>query len=99
MTARYDTVGVLTRAGADGRRIAYLDRRWLGPAPDPSTVRAFRVQAGQRVDLIAAVTLGDAELSWQLADANAARRPRELEQPGAVIAVPLQTGLVISGAR
>lgn len=93
MTGRYDALPVLTRAGSDGRTVKYLARRLLGQPIAPSAATAYRVSAGERADLIAAVTLGDAELSWAIADANAVARPSDLEQPGSIISVPVTPGL------
>ena len=44
-----------------------------------ASLRVHEVRPGERVDTIAASELGDAELSWLLADANLAMRPTELE--------------------
>jgi hypothetical protein len=86
--SRYDASAPLTLPAADGRVIKYLPRRRIAP-PDPTLIAGYyRVQAGDRIDTIAAATLLDPELSWQLADANSARRPSELAEPGRLIAVP-----------
>ena len=89
MTAasRYSGLPTLTIQSADGRQIPYLARRLL-PQPGTWTATAsYRVPAGQRIDVVAAITLGEAELSWRLADLNAARRPTDLQQPGQLLAI------------
>jgi hypothetical protein len=63
------------------------------------TAGAHLVRLGERLDLIAAVTLGDAELSWMLADANAAMRPSQLAQPGAALLIPAGGSMAVSGAQ
>jgi hypothetical protein len=86
--SRYDAASPLTLSADDGRTVPYLRRRFL---PRPATMTAsshFVVRAGQRHDLIAALALDDPELSWLLADANAAARPSELARPGRVIVIP-----------
>ncbi|MEO6702163.1 MAG: LysM domain-containing protein [Jatrophihabitantaceae bacterium] len=89
MTApsRYANLPTLTIQAADGRQIPYLSRRFL-PRPDTGqTGTRYRVPAGQRIDVIAAIALGNAELGWLLADLNAARRPSDLQQPGSLIVI------------
>jgi hypothetical protein len=87
--SRYATVGTATWVTADGRRVPYLLRRLL-PAPGSMAVSSVHVvRAGERIDTIAAATLGDPELSWRLGDANAAMRPTELAQPpGRTLQIP-----------
>lgn len=92
---RYATSTVLTMTGTDGRTISYLDRRFLPQPGALSTAGALQVSAGQRDDLIAAVTLGDATMSWLLADTNAVQRPSELGRPGRTISIPASGQLPI----
>ena len=92
-TSRYASVGTLVWSAPDGREIPYLNRRLL---PQPGMLSILRVhvaRAGERADSIAAIELGDAELSWLLADANDAMRPSELAQPGRLILIPLPAGV------
>ena len=69
--------------GEGGRRtVRYLRRRRL---PDPRDVRPLalhRVDAADRLDLVAARYLGDPLAAWQVADANVALDPEELTAPG-----------------
>lgn len=83
---RYDGVEkaeVEVPDGAGGRRtVRYLRRRRL---PDPRDVRPLalhRVDAADRLDLVAARYLGDPLAAWQVADANVALDPDELTAPG-----------------
>ncbi len=43
---------------------------------------------GDRLDTIAARTLGDPLLFWRLADASGAMNPDDLERPGTLLVVP-----------
>lgn len=95
MTApsRYQSVGTATLTTADGRQVPYLRRRFLPAAGALATLRIHVVRPGERPDLIAAVELGDPELSWLLADANAVMRPRDLIRSGRSLRVPLPFGV------
>jgi nucleoid-associated protein YgaU len=46
-------------------------------------------RASDRLDLIAARTLGDPLLFWRIADANLALDPFDLVEPGRALTVPL----------
>ncbi len=90
--SRYASVGRAIWTAPDGRQVPYLLRRLL-PAPGShQTLRVHAVRPGERVDTIAAVELGDAELSWLLGDANLAMRPTELARPGQTLFIPLPAG-------
>ena len=91
-TSRYANVGKGIWVTPDGRQVPYLLRRLL-PAPGTlPTASSYTVGLGQRVDNIAAAQLGDATLSWLLADANLAVRPTDLAIPGATIVIPQPGG-------
>lgn len=85
---RYADSARATWTAPDGRAVTYLQRRLLPAAGRFVTARLHEVRAGERVDMLAAAELGDAELSWLVADANLAMRPRELEQPGRILSIP-----------
>jgi hypothetical protein len=89
-TSRYHDVPIarLERDGADP--IAYVRRRLI-PRPEWYVeVGGHVVQEGDRIDLLAAEHLGDPELYWQIADANAAMNPAELTaEPGRRISITL----------
>jgi hypothetical protein len=77
-TSRYFTLETATLTDADGRVIAYKRRRFL-PQPESLPVLVeVAVVPGDRLDLIAARTLGDPEQFWRLADANGAMSPSDL---------------------
>jgi hypothetical protein len=90
--SRYANVGQGVWTAPDGRPVPYLLRRLLPAAGSAVSLRVHQVTAGERVDTIAAAVLGDAELSWALADANLAMRPTELAVPGRLISIPLPAG-------
>lgn len=86
--SRYATVGQATWTAPDGRKVPYLQRRLL-PVGLPAAGTIHTVGPGERVDTIAAATLGDGTLSWQLADANLALRPTDLAVTGRKIVIPV----------
>lgn len=90
--SRYAGLAQSVWTAPDGRQVQYLQRRLLPPAGSPPAAATYTVQPGQRVDTIAAATLGDATLSWLLADANLALRPTDLAVPGATIVIPKAGG-------
>jgi hypothetical protein len=93
-SSRYRSVGTSVWTAPDGRQVPYLRRRFLPAANFLAIARKRPVGAGDRVDNVAAVELGDPELSWLLADANLAMRPSELnDQIGRVLDIPLPSGL------
>lgn len=93
-TSRYRDLAVLTHVDAAGREQRYLERRFL-PDPATLTITGFHaVSQGDRLDAIAAVTIGDPQLWWRLADADRAPRPRDLlDPPGRRLAIPLALAL------
>ena len=77
-TSRYYGIGTNTLTAADGTVIVYVKRRFL-PSPDRfQLIQEHVVVQGERLDNIAAASLGDPELFWRLADANGAMQPEEL---------------------
>jgi hypothetical protein len=80
-TSRYAAVEVATYTEPGGREIAYLRRRFC-PDPDQLTqLSSYTVVQNDRLDRIAAATLGDPLQFWQIADANRALDPDELTAP------------------
>ncbi|MCL7456199.1 hypothetical protein AB0I85_25865 [Micromonospora echinofusca] len=91
--SRYAGVGTTTTVDPDtGAELVHLRRRFVPPAERLATAGWERVADGDRVDLLAARTLGDPTAFWQLCDANGAFDPAELEQPGRVVRVALPEG-------
>jgi hypothetical protein len=86
--SRYADVGRATWRTPDGREVPYLRRRLLPATGSIAIAGVHDVRPGERVDTIASTELGDAELSWLLADANPSLRRSELERPGRRLSIP-----------
>ena len=87
--SRYFALEEATFTFADGRTVAYKRRRFLPQGRTLPRLAVVTVEAGDRLDLIAARTLGDPEQFWRICDVSAELRPGDLEQPGRRITVPL----------
>jgi hypothetical protein len=73
--------------------ITYVLRRFIPQQRDIPTAAEHIVHGGERPDMLAAQTLGDPELYWRVADANAVTDPFELTDTlGARIAIPFPPG-------
>ena len=87
--SRYEPVPNAELVTADGRTIRYKRVRFI---PNPPALLARRVGEGERLDLIAYELYRDPEQFWRICDANEALRPDTLtEEPGRVLAIPVQT--------
>jgi hypothetical protein len=91
-SSRYNNVGTAIWTSPQGEQVLYRQRRFL---PDPSTLQVLTevtVKDGQRIDQIAAATLGNPLQWWRIADANNAMEPYVLtEHPGVTLIVPVPT--------
>ncbi len=91
-TSRYYPLATAMWTTADGRQLPYVRRRFL-PQPDSlARLTQVRVTQGDRLDLIAARTLGVSEQYWQVCDANYALNPFELAgdaAAGRTVRVPM----------
>ncbi|MEE4279086.1 MAG: hypothetical protein V2I82_11520 [Halieaceae bacterium] len=76
-TSRYLNTPVATRETADGVQLRYLRRRFL-PQPEALPLGYHTVVQDDRLDRIAAGSLGDPQLWWRIADSNLALDPDEL---------------------
>lgn len=92
--SRYHTIETTTMARGDGDTVVFLKRRFI-PAPETMTaIREHVVQGGDRLDKLAAQFYGDAELYWQICDANRAMQPQDLtETVGVTIVIAMPTGI------
>jgi hypothetical protein len=89
-TSRYYGLDTGTMATPDGRVIRYVRRRILPQGATMPLLVEVTVTQGDRLDLIAARTLGEAEQAWRIYDANNAMNPFDLlSEPGRVLRVPL----------
>jgi len=77
-TSRYYGLAVFNYVTADQQQLPYLSRRFVPAADSFSLLREHVVEQGERMDLVAARELGDAEAYWRICDANNAMRPDDL---------------------
>lgn len=86
-TSRYAGVGVtaLVRPAAPGEEpappVPYFRRRLCPPPERFALLHEHTTVEGDRRDLLAAALLGDPELWWRLADANAVIDPARMTLP------------------
>ena len=74
--------------------VLYVLRRFIPQKRDIAIAAEHIVHGGERPDQLAAQTLGDAELYWRIADANAVTDPFEqTDTLGARILIPQPPGL------
>lgn len=89
-TSRYYKLPTLTHRRADGRTISYVSRRWPPERDRSTTLVDVRLEEGDRLDRVAAATLGAPELFWRICDANGILNPFDLTKgSGSVIKVPM----------
>lgn len=84
--ADLETAVLVTR---DGREVSYKRRRFLPQGARLTLLAEASLRDGERLDLVAARTLGEATQWWRVADANDAMNPSALEVPGRTLRVPL----------
>lgn len=101
LSSRYYGFAAKTFTSADGRQIAYLERRII-PQPDIYTsLQSHVVVDSDRLDNLAATFLGDPILFWIICDANGVMDPDALtaqDQVGRTMQIPLASGIP-SGVR
>jgi len=89
-TSRYDSLKTATYKTPDGREVTYVLRRFLPAGDDLPLLVEVTLTEGDRLDLIAARTIGDAEQFWRVCDANDALNPADLTtEPGRILRVPV----------
>lgn len=89
-TSRYDSIPNAIFRSADGREVAFKRRRFLPHGEQMPVLAVIRVEVGDRLDLVAARTLGDPLQYWQICDANNALDPRVLtSEPGTPLRIPV----------
>jgi hypothetical protein len=78
--SRYQALSVKPNAytDANGRTILYLPRRFLPASASTSMPAQVLATSMERLDQLAARTLGDPEQFWRLCDANDAMNPFDL---------------------
>ena len=89
-TSRYYPLETTTYTMPDGRQISYVRRRFLPKGSDLQLLAEVSVTAGDRLDLIAARTIGDPLQFWRVCDANDAMNPFDLTtEAGVTLRVPV----------
>lgn len=93
-TSRYHRTEIAKLTTVDGRTVPYLRRRIVPPPERFQLLQEHTVIEGDRLDILAAQYLGDAEKYWQLCDANGAICPTELtETVGRKLRITLPEGI------
>lgn len=92
--SRYSGIQTVEYQMADGRRVAYLRRRFVPVSADTVLLAEYTVKQGERLDNITARYLGDPTQFWQVCDANNnCMNPEDLVQVGNRISLyPPQRG-------
>ena len=88
--SRYAHLNPLYHTEPDGRRVAFLPRRFLPPSREIPLLVEVAVEVDDRLDSIAARALGDADQLWRICEANDGLEPRELTaRVGRQLRVPI----------
>jgi hypothetical protein len=88
-TSRYYNIDTLTVTAA-GRVIAYKRRRFLPQIETLPILAEVTVTQGDRLDVITARALGDAEQFWRVCDANQSLDPFDLtSELGSTLRIPI----------
>lgn len=98
ITSRYQGIPTVTHTLPDGRRVAYVRRRFLPHPEDLTQIGEHLVLPGERLDQIAGKEFGDAEQAWRIADANRVMDPDELTcKPGRRLRITLPAIVGLAG--
>lgn len=93
LTSRYYGIGTKMLETPDGRKVIYLQRRFV-PLPERfQLLQEHVVTQGERLDAITGQYLGDSEQFWRLCDANGVMHPLELETLGLHLRITLPEGI------
>jgi hypothetical protein len=89
-TSRYFDLKDKTYTGPDGREIVYKKRRFLPPGDSMQVLTDVVVSHEDRLDLIAARTLGAPDQFWMICDANNSMNPfDDTAEQGRMLRVPV----------
>lgn len=89
-TSRYYNLETAQYTTIDGLKIAYKRRRFLPQGSSMLLGAEVAVTKDDRLDLIAAQTLGDPEQFWQVCDINNTMNPAELlAEPVQQVQIPI----------
>jgi hypothetical protein len=93
--SRYAPIPTATYVRDDGTALTYVRRRFLPQGERLPVLAEVPFTDGDRLDLIAARTLGNAEAFWRVCDAENALNPFDLEtEPGRTLRVPIPQPIV-----
>lgn len=88
--SRYYHLQEAIHEAPDGRKTVYKRRRFLPQGESIPELQTVTVGTDDRLDLVAARTLGDPLAFWQIADANNAMNPFDLTtEAGRVLKIPI----------
>lgn len=92
--SRYRDIETTITLAEDGTEIVHLRRRFV-PQPEEYATRTRHTFCAivDRLDCMAHKYLGDAELFWQICDANRVLHPDEIEQENRSVRIPLPPGM------
>lgn len=92
-SSRYAKVAIGRYQVSIDESVPYVLRRFVPQARDIPLATRHLVRAGDRIDVMAAHYLGDAELHWHIADANLATDMLDLTATaGRHLGIPLPPG-------
>lgn len=92
--SRYYGLPLRAQTTPAGAQISYVSRRFIPPPEDFALLQRYRVQQGDRIDVIAASILGNPLSYWQICDANLALEPDDVTAvPGTFIVITLPAGV------
>ncbi|MGL5804815.1 MAG: hypothetical protein ACRC11_05145 [Xenococcaceae cyanobacterium] len=77
-TSRYFLIATAEFVTTDGRKIAYVRRRFLPQGDRLPVLVEVTATRDDRLDIITAENLGDPEQFWKVCDANNAMKPVDL---------------------
>jgi hypothetical protein len=90
--SRYANTSTTVYHRSDGESITYLKRRFCPRGETLPLLVEVRIEDGDRLDLLAARSLGDALQFWRVADANDMLYPFDvMEEIGRTVRVPIPT--------
>ncbi len=89
-SSRYYGLPIRSRTLPDGTVQSFVSRRIIPALERYQAADRYRTLGGDRIDFVAAATLGDPELYWRICDANGDADPANAASPvGRLLVIPL----------